>query len=412
MQSDPEKYLRRDQVEVLNKTLEMFPNEHRFFPKEAVDEFEAKVVWVDGTAAVEHDADLLAITVRSRSGSNQRNTLRNKFSAVTENESFVRAARDFCLERFYINESHSPPVINLRNFSASVWLAIGFDKGDHIPSSLLLRNCERMLSHNRQIFEKATALLDEFSRNSDEDLGLLLQDRNCVDTLIGETYNNARFLNKTDIGYLAEKIRKSVAADVRDEERARAEMIREKSEKEAERIAQNAAKTTAAYEAKLSDFEETVISLQVSTEVALRKRDVQFESFSQKVAREKELERAEVADRVNTLNRRFRERVGLFEYVEAFFGVIASALLAFSQVPWALWGGLSILIGTFLFGLLAYNGIGLPGRIKSAIRQRYLARMSRSEFSEFERRRWGIFESEGEVRMQKNEVVEAAKALP
>ena len=97
-----------------------------------------------------------------------------------------------------------------------------------------------MLSHNRQIFEKANALLDEFSSHSDEDLALLLQDRNCVDALIGETYNNARFLNKTDVGYLVEKIRKSVAADVRAEEQARAEMIREAGEKEAERLTREA----------------------------------------------------------------------------------------------------------------------------------------------------------------------------
>lgn len=404
MQADPEKYLRRDQVEVLNKTLEMFPNEHRFFPREAVDEFEAKVIWVDKLAAIEHDADLLAITVRSRAGSNQRNTLRNRYSAVTENDSFVRAARDFCLERFYINESHSPPLINLRNFSASVWLAVGFDKGEDIPSSLLLRNCERMLSHNRQVFEKATALLDDFSKNSDEDLALLLQDRNCVDTLIGETYNNARFLNNTDVAYLAEKIRKSVAADVRAEERARAEIIREEAGKEAERLAQEAVEASAAYEAKLSELQSTVISLQENTQAALRDRDVQLESLSQKVAREKELERAGVADRVDALNGRFRERLKFFEYFEAFFGVVASALLAFSQVPWALWVGLFVLIGTFFFGVLAYNEIGPPGRIKRAVRQAYLARLSRSEFSEFERQRWGISEGEGEVRMLENEV--------
>jgi hypothetical protein len=382
MKSGPEKYLEKSNIKVLPRNISLFPSEHHFFDETAYEEFSVTASqWTDNTKAQYHDAECLAVTVRARKGANERNVFDNTYSFITLNWKFFRSARRVCLERFSINEQSNPPILHFNDFSASVWVAAGFPTEAKLPERTLLAACERALGGRTGVLQKARSLFEKFQVSDSEHIEAFFQNKDCVDAIVQNTYNDPSLIDDNNVPELFRKVELATAAKVVAEAKeARKKLVIEKDMEiraAEETGARKLEEVTAQHEADKESWSDELDELKE-----------QFSDFQQSNSDKERARYERIARRAKDVNERVSAKGwGRVDFFEALFFIVASMLGLYAA-------GRETALAMFFVGAIfvgcSYYEFGWPHRIKHWIIQRYATKQLYGEFSKEEINEWAI----------------------
>jgi hypothetical protein len=289
------------------RTLSMYPNEHKFFPYKDYEALKAIYgKWAPTWAAQEHDATLVAMTMRKRGTTRSSDILSSKAVSVSKNGSVISDAEAFCAQRDMLARGQVPPVVHSKQLATTVWLRTGLRDSYDVPRATLLAACQRVLSLSPRLIETAISKARELSDKTDEELrACLTVDRSAM-VLLDKTAGDPRLLTGKDIAALLDSMKRAVAAE--EVEKARTELEAEKR-LEAEAAAQalrdaKAALIAKEQEAEALEAERSALRNELSEQAKVRDRLSDME-------RDLEAKAGEIAqadEKVQTLTRMIGER--------------------------------------------------------------------------------------------------------
>lgn len=380
IQNGPEKYVEKANIQIIPRTLSTYPNELEYFTQEAYEEFSAIASrWSKGRAAEDHDAEALTVTMRARQKKHERNLFYNTFTFITGNWIFAQSARRFCLDRYAINENVSPPILHFSSFSASIWIAAGFPTASKLPEKTLLAACERTLNGQTDVISKANRLFKQFQVADEQHLDAYFQDRDCINSIVKETYNDPSLIDEENVSELFEKVRHAAAAEVLAKSKQEADDIIRKYDQKLENADSEKQAELTALQLKMEDERQDFQGSlsQLGTVVAELKDDMA----------KKEKERSDaIFRRVQALNKRI-EKKSVVDWVEFSFFTLASLLVCF-QVSLS-WGILAFVLG-YAFVTMSYFEYWFPYRFKMRFMRWYGRKKMEEEFSVQEISEWRI----------------------
>jgi len=211
--SSPEKFLQTAGISILEQNLEMFPSEHRFFTKDAVDLLYAQIGWVREDAARFHDAAIAAMAMRKRMGVRSDDIFEVKHVVLTRNPTFPKLSRRIALEESYIGPQHVGPVVHQRQLATAIWLRAGARSDAEIPRRHILSACRRVLTLRKNIVEKVHQLKTGLSDKQAEQLELLLTVDRSAQVLMDKTLGSAAIIDSSKIELLLEEMKKAQIAE-------------------------------------------------------------------------------------------------------------------------------------------------------------------------------------------------------
>lgn len=209
--SDPEGALTAVGVPIKSLDLNQFPNQHHHFSAAMYDDFLAGLGWYSDEAR-EHDAECVALVVRLRAGTQQKDPLSSKYVFTTSNSNFARYSRDFCVQRGLISERHCGPVLNYRDLATAAWLRTGLAAGLSVPMSHLLAACDRVLQVRKEVIEKARVTIGEVRPERIQQFELLLLDGRSVAKLMDATVGGTQSLQNTDVDRMLDDMLRATTA--------------------------------------------------------------------------------------------------------------------------------------------------------------------------------------------------------
>lgn len=227
----PERFLAPLGVGVVEETLDMYPNQHKFFTKDAYELLYSQIGWVKDDAARHHDALIATLSFRKRAGARSSDLFETKHVVVTRNPAFPNLARRIAREQNYIGETHVGPVIHSRQLATAVWLRMGAQDKAEIPRSYILSACRRVLTLRKNIVEKVSEFKETLSDEQAEQLEILITSDRSAQVLMDKTLGSSNIIDAKNIPTLLEEMKKAQIAEYAQERDAEKAMI----EKEAER---------------------------------------------------------------------------------------------------------------------------------------------------------------------------------
>lgn len=204
----PETFLAEKGVVVVEQTLDMFPNEHKFFDKDAVELLYSQIGWVREDLARDHDASIAAMATRKRAGARSDDIFDVKHVVLTRNPDFPKISRRICLEKSYIGPHHVGPVVHQRQLATAIWLRAGALGEDEIPRRHIIAACRRVLTLRKNIVEKVHQLKAGLSAPQAEQLELLLMVDRSTQVLMDKTLGSAALIDSSNIEILLEEMKK------------------------------------------------------------------------------------------------------------------------------------------------------------------------------------------------------------
>ncbi len=270
----PENALLKLGITVEERTLSMYPNEHKFFTQADFSQMKKIYgIWAPNYAAEDHDATLVTMVMRRRGQTRSADFLTSKFVAVSKNSSVITDAEGYCYQRQMLMRGQVPPVIHSKQLSTMVWLRTGLSTGYDVPRSTLLAACQRVLSLTPRMIDLAISKAREMSEKTEEELrACLTVDRSSM-VLMDRTTGDPRLLTGRDMGELLEEMKKAVAE--KEINQARAELLAESAATLAKSEATLAEERRALAEtqAALATREAESAALGVEREALLREQD-------------------------------------------------------------------------------------------------------------------------------------------
>ena len=284
--NQPETALSNAGITVRQISLDTYHHAHKYFTQEQFDDFLGSITWGNNINAREHDATCAAIAMRLREGRQSADVFKTRHVLVTRNPSFVRHARNYCLQSRMINPLQEGPVIHARELATTAWLRTGLGASETIPRGHLIATCDRVLQVRPEVRNALAAQLAIVTPDRIEQLNLLMQDARSVQKLADETLNNESVVTADNAERLLDVMREATAEELRQQHQA--EILRLKAE--------SAANVEAYKEASRSDSERVNSQLdRLTTEVAaLQQRNADAEA----------LVNSQVRDVVAAVNRR------------------------------------------------------------------------------------------------------------
>jgi hypothetical protein len=209
----PEAALRAIGVEVVERTLSMYPNEHKYFTGSDFEKLKARYSWQNNYAAQEHDAVLVTIVMRRRGDHRSNDFLTCKHLAVSRNGAVIADAEQYCRENGMVARGQVPPVIHSRQLATMAWLRTGLRSNADVPKSTLLAACQRVLTLSPGLLKAAVRKAHELSGKSEEELRLcLVMDRSTM-VLMDRTLGDTRILAEQQMEEIIDAMKKAVAAE-------------------------------------------------------------------------------------------------------------------------------------------------------------------------------------------------------
>ncbi|WP_156127520.1 hypothetical protein [Paracoccus sanguinis] len=255
---DPTPMLAALGVGVAVRSLDQTPATFKYFTEEQWRDLYSRLNYVDNPHARQHDADIVALTVRQRAGTTSPDIFKSRALVITRNGVFAQIIARLTREQLSTALQVVPPVIHRRALSAAMWLRTGLGAGNlQLPKRLLLANCERVLALRPNVVDavkRMTDAIDNPELSNQLDM-LVTQDRSAqvlMDKTLGSvnvvTEGNLHLLFKEMLEPHLEEERTKGSNELKSQqidyerklalEKARAETLaREKSEEE-RRLAQ------------------------------------------------------------------------------------------------------------------------------------------------------------------------------
>lgn len=209
----PEAALRAIGCDVIERTLSMYPNEHKFFTADDYSNIKALYSWQATHAAQEHDAALVTIIMRRRGHHRSNDFLTSKHLAVSRNGAVIADAERYCREKGMIARGQVPPAIHSRQLATMAWLRTGLRASADVPRSTLLAACQRVLTLNPGLLKAAVRKAHELSGKTEEELRLCLTMDRSTMVLMDRTLGDTRVLAMQNIDEIVDAMKRSVAED-------------------------------------------------------------------------------------------------------------------------------------------------------------------------------------------------------
>lgn len=246
----PEPVLERMGVTPVQRTIEQYPNEHPFFPKEYRDEIFNALKFQQNLPAREHDTDITTLVMRQRKGRTSRDIFNSNFLIVTRNGLFAQIVRKTCVELGIQPRDTVPAVVHRRVLAASMWLRTGLGAdGLEIPKRMLLANCERVLAIRPGVVNAVKKFTDALGdEEKSRQLDLLIQQDRSAQMLMDKTLGASSSITEENFSQLFEEMlhphleeirEQSAAAIAAEKNQARVNMERAKKMIETEKEARN-----------------------------------------------------------------------------------------------------------------------------------------------------------------------------
>lgn len=213
--SKPDTFLQAKNIGIVDQTLEMFPNEHKFFPRAAYEDLYSQVAWVRDDAARHHDAAIATMVMRKRTGVRSGDVFDTKHVVLTRNPLFPNLSRRIARDHSLIGPNHVGPVIHQRQLATAVWLRIGAGRDSEIPRSYILAACRRVLTLRKNIVEKVHQFKSSLTGPQAEQLEILLGESRSTQILMDKTLGSASFIDSRNIELLLEEMKKAQIEDYR-----------------------------------------------------------------------------------------------------------------------------------------------------------------------------------------------------
>lgn len=206
---NPDKILKDRGIGIVDQTVESFPNEHKYFSKEALNSLYSQIGWVKEDNARFHDAAIATLAMRKRHGTQSGDVFETKHVVLTRNPTFPSAARRISADFHYIGPAHVGPVIHLRQFATAIWLRVGSRANEEIPTRYILSSCRRVLTLRRNIVEKVHQIKSTLSDSQAEQLELLLSVDRSAQVLMDKTLGSAAIIGPSNIATLIDAMKKA-----------------------------------------------------------------------------------------------------------------------------------------------------------------------------------------------------------
>lgn len=251
----PEEHLREQGITVVDQTLDQFPHSHDHFSESLNQDLYSAIKWHVEVAPRNHDATVLTLIMRRRTGTQTHDVFQAKHLFVTKSGYLSQVSRRFCIEHDLIHHNQVPPAIHQRQLATMMWLRTGLGEKDEVPKRYLLAACERVLELRRGIVERARHAVASLSRDQQDQLELLLAEDRSVQMMMDKTLGSFSVINESNISQLIEAMKRSLAADIEKDKRKEVAEIRRSAK----------AKISAADEARrLAERREAAIADQLS----------------------------------------------------------------------------------------------------------------------------------------------------
>lgn len=245
--SNPDTILKSKGVGIVDQTTESFPNEHKFFTKDAIEVFYSQIAWIREDAARFHDASIAAMAFRKRMGARSSDLFEVKHIVLTRNPMFPLLARRIASEYNYIGPSHVGPVIHQRQLATAVWLRVGARQDADIPRRYVLAACRRVLTLRKNIVDKVHALKSTLSEAQAEQLELLLSEDRSAQVLMDKTLGSASIIDSFNIPILLEEMKKAQISEHIAQSKAKLDEVNAKYKARENELSKNVEMITQAY---------------------------------------------------------------------------------------------------------------------------------------------------------------------
>lgn len=236
--NSPDSILAKADVDIVDQTLDQFPNEHKFFSEKDAKELYSQIRRVDGDAPRWHDASTAALIVRRRGGQRSNELFAVKHVLITRNPFFGPRARQFAIGKGYIGPNHVGPVVHQREFATRVWLRAGLGRSDQeVPRRYILSACQRVLSVSKNLISRVREAARDLTDVQKEQLELVLSEGRATQVLMDKTLGAATVIDSGNIEALVGEMKRAIGAEAYAEseqrvsvekQRARAALAEEK----------------------------------------------------------------------------------------------------------------------------------------------------------------------------------------
>lgn len=196
--ADPDAALNHHGVNIVDRGLDQYPNDHEHFTKELWQDLFAQVNWHIDPRPREHDCTTIALVQRMRQGNQSSDIFKSRHILVTRNGPFAQLARRFCIRTDLLSENAVSPVVHQRQLATAVWLRTGLGNDDEeVPRHYLLAACERVLELNRNVVDQVRIAARSLTTEKAEQLELLLTQDRSVQLLMDKTLGVSSVVSST-----------------------------------------------------------------------------------------------------------------------------------------------------------------------------------------------------------------------
>lgn len=251
----PETILQEHGVQIVERTLEQYPNQHVYFTNEQYQELYARINWHLEVPPREHDAKVTTLILRARGEAHSQDLFRVKHVLITRNALLSQLTRRFCVDFNVISRNEVGPVIHQRQLATAVWLRTGLaNKNEDVPRQYVLAACERVLELKRSVIDKVRSEAKNLTQEKADQLELLLTQDRSIQVLADKTLNVSNLVDASNIDQLVETMRRSLLSEIEADKRQEVREIRGAAQTkvaEAQRVQQSALDDAAAARALL-----------------------------------------------------------------------------------------------------------------------------------------------------------------
>ena len=195
----------------------------RFCPEELKDAIRIDLGIHEHIERWERDALSLSTVLRARKPNEHPSTITEAgIVFITRNNAVAKKSRNTLLSRRRLLPSDIPPALTDRQISGLLWLVVGGNMGQ-LSRKKLVANCSMVMHPGMDIVSKMREMLTNLDPNKAELFEALMRDRRAKSCLVHSTLGLPMAITPQNAGEILDEMRKSTAAEVKQEEEEKAQ---------------------------------------------------------------------------------------------------------------------------------------------------------------------------------------------
>ena len=211
---DPTFALDEYDVTTINRTLDQFPSQHKYFTNDQYLNLISKINWHLEISPREHDASLVCQISRMRQGFSSNDLFKSKHVILTKNAPYSAVARKFSIENQLFGRNSTSPVLHQRQLATMLWLRAGsLDGVSEIPKRHLLSACEKVLELKKSVIDNLKAIKKALNPEVAKQLDLLMSEERSVQLLQDKTLGVSSVITIENTQELIDGMKSSLIAD-------------------------------------------------------------------------------------------------------------------------------------------------------------------------------------------------------